>query len=193
MGALFHFIFQLFKIAILSAFYALILITIVIILEKFIKNKFLRRVATDKKTYLKYFAVPIAIFLFIFSFTYWGNHGLGDSARIPVGHGQVISNINWTAYGILDGQETGAGNQIETTRFKVSNGMVSGNLDSWFHAYGNKYFVLDLETNKLTEFVSATDFDRHAEQHNLPKSHELLSYQQNYSAHWHGIRMLLLP
>lgn len=27
-------------------------------------------------------------------FTYWGDHGLGDSYRIPIGHGKEISGFS---------------------------------------------------------------------------------------------------
>ena len=59
--------------------------------------------------------VCIAVGLFAFSFSYWGNHGLGDSSRIPIGNWQTISNINWTEYARLENQTTQAGNEIETT------------------------------------------------------------------------------
>ena len=62
-----------------------------------------------------------------------------------------------------------------------------GNLKSWFYDFQNSYFVLDLRTDEMTEF------NEYAENNKLPKSNELLSFEQNYRNHWSGIRFLLLP
>ena len=54
-------------------------------------------------------------------FTPYGNHGLGDSARIPISYTKEINNINWTKYGILKGIKTNDENEVELTHFKIKN------------------------------------------------------------------------
>ena len=103
MEVLFHFIFQLIKIGILASVYSFILIGILLIVGKFKPNEFLKRVKSEKKKYWFSFGFLISIGLFIFSFTYWGNHGLGDGPMIPIGHWETIENTNWTEYGYLKG------------------------------------------------------------------------------------------
>jgi hypothetical protein len=112
---------------------------------------------------------------------------------IPIGHWKTIENTNWTEYGYLKEQKTSDGNDIETTQFKVVNDKLCGNLESWFYEFQNSYFVLDLKTDKITEFKTESEFNEYAENNKLPKSNELLSFEQNYRNHWGGIRFFLLP
>ena len=192
MEVLFHFIFQLIKIAILASIYSFVLLGILLIIGKFKPNEFFKRVKTEKKKYWFVYGFLISIGLFIFSFTYWGNHGLGDGPKIPIGHWETIENTNWTEYGYLDVQ-TNDGIDIETTKFKVENDILCGNLDSSFYDFRNSYFVMDLKTDVVTEFNTENDFNNYAESKNLPKSNELLNFEQNYKNRWGGIRFLLLP
>ncbi|WGH76270.1 hypothetical protein P8625_03645 [Tenacibaculum tangerinum] len=193
MEVLFHFIFQLIKIGILASIYSFILIGILLFIGKFKPTDFIKRVKVEKKKYWFSFGLLISIGLFIFSFTYWGNHGLGDAPMIPIGHWETIENTNWTEYGYLKGKKTSDGINIETTHFKVTNDKLCGNLKSWFYDFENTYFVLDLKTDKITEFKTESEFNEYAENNKLPKSNELLSFEGNYRNHWGGIRFLLLP
>ena len=193
MEVLFHFIFQLIKIGILASLYSTILIGILLVIGKFKTTVFLKRVKSEKKKYWFTFGFLISIGLFIFSFTYWGNHGLGDGPMIPIGNWETIENTNWTEYGYLKGQKTSDGNEIETTQFKVENDKLCGNLKSWFYDYENSYFVLDLKTDEMTEFKTESEFNEYSENNKLPKSNELLSFEENYRNRWGGIRFLLLP
>lgn len=192
MEVLFHFIFQLIKIGILASIYSTILIGVLLVFGKFKPAEFLKRVKSEKKKYWFSFGFLISIGLFIFSFTYWGNHGLGDGPKIPIGHWKTIENTNWTEYGYLDVQ-TNDGIDIETTKFKVENDILCGNLDSSFYDFRNSYFVFDLKVDVVTEFKTENDFNNYSESKNLPKSNELLSFEQNYKNRWGGIRFLLLP
>ena len=193
MEVLFHFIFQLIKIGILASIYSIILIGILLIIGKFKPTEFIKKVKAEKKKYWFSFGFLISIGLFIFSFTYWGNHGLGDGPMIPIGHWETIENTNWTEYGYLKGQKTRDGIDIETTQFKVTNDKLCGNLKSWFYDFENTYFVLDLRTDEITEFKTESEFNEYAENNKLPNSNELLSFEENYRNHWNGIRFLLLP
>ena len=193
MEVLFHFIFQLIKIGILASFYSSIIIGILLVIGKIKPTQFLKRVKLEKKKYWFSFDLLISIGLFIYSFTYWGNHGLGDGPMIPIGHWKTIENTNWTEYGYLKGQKTSDGIDIETTKFIATNKKLIGNLKSWFYDFENSYFVLDLETDKITEFKTESEFNQYAENNELPKSNELLSFEQNYRNHWSGIRFFLLP
>lgn len=193
MEVLFHFIFQLIKIGVLASIYSFIVIGILLIIGKFKLIEYLKRVKSEKKKYWFSFGFLISIGLFIFSFTYWGNHGLGDGPMIPIGHWETIENINWNEYGYLKGQKTSDGIDIETTKFKVTNNKLSGNLKSSFYEFENSYFVLDLKTDEITESKTESEFNKYSAKNELPKSNDLLSFEDNYRNHWSGIRFLLLP
>ena len=193
MEVLFQFIFQLIKIGILASIYSLILIGVLVLIGKFNPTEFLKRVKSEKKKHWFSFGFIISVGLFIFSFTYWGNHGLGDGPMIPIGHWKTIENTNWNEYGYIKEQKTSDGNYIKTTKFKVANDKLCGNLKSWFYDFENSFFVLDLKTDVITEFKTESEFNKYAEKNDLPKVSELLSFEENYMNHWGGIRFLLLP
>jgi len=50
-----------------------------------------------------------------------------------------------------------------------------------------------LKTDEMTEFKTESEFNKYAENNNLPNSNTLLSFRENYGNHWGGIRALLLP
>ena len=193
MEVLIHFVFQLIKIGILAIIYASILIGILLIIGKFKKTEYLEGIKSEKIKSWFSFGLLISIGLFIFSFTYWGNHGLGDGPIIPIGHWETIENTNWTEYGYLQEQKTSDGNEIETTKFKVTNHKLCGNLKSSFYNYDNLYFILNLKTDEITEFKTESEFNEYAKNNELPKSNELLTFGENYRNHWNGIRSLILP
>jgi hypothetical protein len=126
-------------------------------------------------------------------FTPWGNHGFGDSARIPVGNFNAITNVNWTRYSYLKGVETTDGMPVVTTLFTVAGHKVLGNLNSDFYSFKNNYFVYDLSSGKLREFASEDAFNIYSSQNQLPQSGSLKTFSQNYKNYWHGWRLWLLP
>ena len=193
MEVIFHFIFQLIKIAILASIYATLLMLILLIVGKYKSTEFLKSLKTKKIQYWFSFGFFISIALFVFSFTYWGNHGLGDGPIIPIGHFVTIENTNWTEYGYLKGQKTSDGVDIETTKFKVVSNKLCGNLKSWFYDFENSFFVLNLKTDIITEFKTESEFNEYAERNNLPKANQLLSFEDNYRERWGGLRVLFLP
>ena len=109
MFTLFHFGFELIKIAILAAIYAL-----VIFLLRFIFLKFKKSINSKNYKFGNVYSLIIGL-LFIFSFTYYGDHGLGDEANIPLGHGQIMQCSDEFAYFVPDG----ATNQIHIDSFLV--------------------------------------------------------------------------
>ena len=83
---LFHFIFELVKISILGCIYATLTLVTFKIIGRF-KPESWFDIVSRKKLRLWFLSGLIASFgLFGFMFTYWGDHGLGDWARIPIGH-----------------------------------------------------------------------------------------------------------
>ena len=184
-----HFIFELLKIALLGYVYATLLILLFKTIAQYYPNEhYVAAFQSKKRLWLR-----ISAALLFFMFTPWGNHGLGDSARIPVGFTRSVQNINWNEYARFGSVKSSEGNEIEMTRFKIANNKLCGNLDSDFDDFKNAFFICDLSNSKMTEFKSQNEYDNHAMQHGLPKADELLSFSDNYSDYWHGWRFFLLP
>ncbi len=189
MESLGHFIFELIKITILGFIYSTILFFIYKNISEKKKPEWSKKLFKSKKALWLY----ISVFLLFLLFTPYGNHGLGDSARIPISFTKEISNVNWTEYGNLNGEKSSEKNDIYTTQFKLVNNKLCGNLNSDFYDYQNSHFVYDIDSEKLQEFRTEKEYNEFATYKNLPKANELISFQENYSEYWSGWRFFLLP
>ena len=184
-----HFLFEVVKITILGFIYSTILFFIYKNLPKNKKPEWCEKWLKSKNILW----LLISFILFVHMFTPYGNHGLGDSARIPITFTKEISNVNWTEYGSLNGIKSTEGNDIEVTLFKVENNCIYGNLNSGFYDYKNAYFIYDIETDNLKEFITEKEYNEYVTAKNLPKSNELKSFTENYRKYWSGWRFFLLP
>jgi len=193
MEVLFHFLFIIVKIAILASIYSFTLIMLITAVGEIKSFPFYNRLKKERTKYWFGFGFIISVLLFLFTYTYYGNHGLGDSARIPIGNWKTIENINWDGYGTFANHYTHGGQKIITTKFKVKNDILCGNYESWFYEYNNDYFIYYLHTNEHIEFESEEEYNLYARTHNLPDSFALLSFEENYKNYWDGFRFILFP
>ncbi|MGG5210869.1 hypothetical protein ACQWU4_18265 [Chryseobacterium sp. MIQD13] len=131
--------------------------------------------------------------LFVFMFTHWGNHGFGDSARIPLKNGLALENIDWNAVAYIEEIKTENNSTLETTKFLITDNQLLGNLESNFYDYSNKYFVLDIKTKKLTEFKDEKSFDIYLHKNTSSGRNNLLNFEDNYHKYWNGWKFWLLP
>ena len=193
MEVLFHFIFQIFKIAILASIYSVILYKLLEQLNKIKPRNWITNVTSSFKRFYLKTAFIISIILFLWMFTYWGDHGIGDNARIPIGNGYEIENVNWTEYGYIENIKTSDGQQLETSGFFLEKGFLVGNLNSWFSSFNNEYFCLNIRTQKLVEFKTKEGLIIYLQLKNLSPKKEMKNFGANYSIYWHSWRFWLLP
>lgn len=193
MEFLIGFIGSLIKIGILASIYALFIVLVFKAISKKIPNSQFRKILEKKSQLWLVSGLIISLLLFIYLFTYSGNHGFGDGPRIPIGHGVIMDNTNWDQYGYIRELQTSDSMNVETTTFKVKNNILCGNLDSGFYDYKNLYFVYDLQNKSLLEFKSQKDYEYFATKHNLPLPNEFKSFRENYWDYWGGWRLILLP
>ena len=79
---LFHFIFELIKISILGCIYASLTLVAFKIIGRYKPDSWFAK-ASRKKLRLWFLSgLIISVGLFGFMFTYWGDHGLGDSYEL---------------------------------------------------------------------------------------------------------------
>src|ERR1700759_794441 len=110
--ALFHLIFELFKIAILSTVYSGGVLLVLRVIKHLNNTTYLDGIRF-KRLYFSIYGI-----LFVFSFTYFGDHGLGDEACLPLGHFEVMNSTDGYAYFT----PAGTSEQISVDSFKVANG-----------------------------------------------------------------------
>lgn len=169
MAVLIHFIFSLFKIAILASGYALL----IVLTLKLTSPKRLPK----KKIWFASGAI-ISVCLFIFMFTHWGDHGLGDSARIPLKYGREVNQTDgyWT-YITPEGYEYEV---LTLQQFSYTDEFLIGVVDEPKIA---KYAIWDLSSNKV-EFTNE-----------LGPKYSRITFQKffsHYQDYWGGWRFWLL-
>jgi len=191
MEVLFHFIFQLIKIGILASIYSALLIGIMMIIRSFKSTEYLERVGKEKKKYWFVFGLFISIGLFIYSFTYWGNHGLGDSARIPIGNFKEVGETNGTdSYIEPENYPYGA---MMVYSFKKSDNFLTGKTEVSPVDRPKPFFSWDLSKDQIVFFDSETEYNLFAKDNGLPKSSEFKTFRESYREYWNGMKFWMLP
>jgi hypothetical protein len=189
MESLFHFIFELFKISILSCFYATIAVILFKLFGSFNKESWYYRVS--KNTYAFWIkSIFISGFtLFFFMFTHYGNHGLGDSARVPIRHFKAVREINANSTYI----ENGEGEQVGIKKFTYDSNYLYAQTDEEMLDSKGGYVVWDLHADKFFIYTSHDLYINTAKQNHYPMPDEFRDFWHQYSQHWHGWRFWLLP
>lgn len=188
MEYLFGFICTLFKIAIQAGLYATaILLLIAITIQR--PTSLLKRLGYDGWQLWQRLFAMVYVALFVFSCTYWGDHGLGDSARIPLGHGEEMGEINGTetyfeAKAPFKVSDMGGAQEID--KFKVASDVLCG------QAEGTRYFTYNLITKQSRVFTDSLEYNAYAAPRRLPTSRELESFWKQYGRYWGGWRFWLL-
>lgn len=191
MEALFHFITQIVKIVILSALYATLVLVVFLLVGKLNPSSYFSRKLSNKKKKWWVSGLFISIGLTIFSFTYWGDHGLGDSARIPIGHFKEVSEINGTQSYIEPGDYKYGVLMLHS--FSKSNSHLVGKTEISPVDNPKTFFSWDLAADEVVFFDSEKEYNSFASEYKLPEISEFKSFGENYQDYWGGLKFWLLP
>jgi len=175
MFTLFHFCFDLFKIAIQAAVYSAILLALLFVLAKVIGNK-RHKLNLFVQTYF-----VVAGLLLVFSFTYYGEHGLGDEAEIPLGQWKQMKASDGYAYFDLNSSM-----QIRVDSFLVRNHRL-------YMASEGRYYDYQLVSGRWMQFVNKKTYEDYAVMHQLPSTIEFKPFWSQYDTYWNGWRFWFLP
>lgn len=176
MFTLFHFAFELFKIAVLTAVYSLLIYSVYFAFREIEgKRKFIK---------LRYWLIYACVYsiLTIYSFTYFGNHGFGDESYLPVGNYQAMyATDGYAFFTFKDTSRT-----ISVDSFLVKN-------DSICMASANTYYVYNLRSDTMTKFEDKNMYERYALDHSLPLINRFKKFYELYNDYWNGWRFWVLP
>ncbi|MCX6180421.1 MAG: hypothetical protein NT150_00645 [Bacteroidetes bacterium] len=186
MFAIAHLIFMLLKIAILAVAYATIVLIVLYILSKTTKLKLAEKWMQSKFLTWWLTGLIFSIVLFFYAFSYWGNHGLGDSSCIPVGYGQTIY-CGDGVYTYFYENPDGSSYQRHINNFSISDEYLCAEQDK------NKYVVFNLETSQTTELQNKEEYEKFAIKNNLPATTDFKEFYFHYNNYWNGWRFYLLP
>jgi hypothetical protein len=170
MAASAHFLFELIKIAILSAGYAEL---IMLMCKLIFSSRYLK--------FHKLFFIIYAV-LFVFMFTYYGDHGLGDQSKLPIGHWEIVDAGDGYPYFEPGGNK----GQIKLEAFLVNEETLCAQTNEGYMAY-------DLVTDKLSAFPDQSSYTVYAEKNNLPLAKSFKNFGAQYAAYWSGWRFWTLP
>ncbi|MDB5121406.1 MAG: hypothetical protein JWN56_2624 [Sphingobacteriales bacterium] len=188
MESLFHFIFELVKIAALACFYSSIVLLFFIALGYLKSNCWFDRMVKDKYRFWSRGSLYISIALFVFMWTYWGDHGLGDNSVVPVGHFKTVE------YGggahitpKLEGQVSFQTFAIDDKRLYASSVQKSTGGDKY------DFLVWNLSTDEVKYYPTEVEYMAQADLQNFPKFDSFHEFDYHYSKHWNGWRLWFLP
>ncbi|MFT6499952.1 MAG: hypothetical protein ACJASQ_000059 [Crocinitomicaceae bacterium] len=122
--------------------------------------------------------------------TYWGDHGLGDSARIPIGYGEEIEQINGVST-FIEPQNYRYGVLTVESFARIDNVICGKTLISPVDR-PDPYFVWNLSENKVRFFKNKKAYRDYAKTHSYPSEAEFESFRDHYKRYWGGWRFWLL-
>lgn len=170
------------KIAIQASVYATALLMLARLISRYRIDSFIARVSGNKSRFWWTSGSIISFSLFAFAFSYWGDHGLGDSSRIPVGYGQYIRNGD----GVFTYFYTKDNRQRQIYRFQIREDLLFAEQND------NKYLVFNFKNSQLLEFDSIQDYERFARRSGSPATNEFRDFKSHYDDYWNGWRFWCL-
>ncbi|GAB4024088.1 hypothetical protein [Spirosoma gilvum] len=182
MDVLFHFIFTLFKIAILASLYATVVWLTVYLTGKINPDSWFGRVP-KAKLWLRS-GLIVSLFLFVNLFSYWGDHGLGDNARIPIGHGKSVGQINGAqTYITPSGYDH---EMLEIKKYAVTDSFLFAKAprDTWEQR--GEVIVWDLQTDEVAFLKYSSEIDSYKAKNKIDEPLEFLDFAGHYSNYWSG-------
>ncbi|WP_201982811.1 hypothetical protein [Hymenobacter rubidus] len=175
--------FTLLKVAVQASIYATLVLVLTRIWAGFSPDsRLIEYLSNGKRLWWRSgFAASIALLLL--ANTPWGDHGLGDYARIPLGHGLAMEQINGTmAYF----EPVTTIDQPEIISYQVANGVLCAKADK------NLYFTYDLALKRYQIFADSTAYNSNAKNLSLPTTSQFESFNRHYARYWGGWRFWLL-
>lgn len=187
MEVLFHGIFELIKISILGCIYATLTLLTFVVIGHFKPDSWFARVSKDKWRLWVNSGLIISVGLFIFMFTYFGDHGLGDSSRVPVGHFKVVK------YGADAYLQNDKGDQLGIINFTFDNNRLYAETQNISYEPKGDYVVWDLRTDEWTFYKTKADYLKAAIANSYPTPDKFDDFYEHYKRHWNGWRFWCLP
>lgn len=187
MEVLFHFGFELFKIAILASIYSILVLLIITTIEKQkAVSGFGFAPKSKSRLVFKTWSI-ISLILFCYMLTYWGDHGLGDSSRIPIGHGKAVEQA--------DGERTYIkANGFEAESLQIEEFATTKDfLFAKVKVAPSGYIVWNLKTNNVDSLKNDYALKSFLQKHEALVLPVFQNFWEHYRRYWNGWRFWLLP
>jgi hypothetical protein len=187
MEVTFHFIFALIKIPILGTIYGTLIFATILLIGIVEPESWYAKVSAKKfKLWFKS-GLIVSVGLFLFMLSYWGNHGLGDNSRLPIGHFQLVTHSTFTTIG------KGKLDNPVILNFEYGDDNLYAKLNKGLNRDKMEYVVWDLRSDDLAFYKTKEYYLKVGKQYNYISPEEFKSFHTHYNMYWHGWRFWLLP
>lgn len=174
---------RIFKIILLSSVYASLILLILYIACKKTQSQWLKNRMNHKFRNWLFLHFIISFFLFIYSFSYWQDTGLGEDPSIPVGYGQRIysPDFEWTVfYPDLNKTELNK-DELQIENFIVKDNVLCAEVS---HQQTNSpaydFIVCDLPGKTNITFMTEAEFVKYANKKGLPMKSEFYDFKTHF-------------
>lgn len=184
-------VFLILKIAVQASIYSTIILFAFFIVAKTTHLSFPKKLMKHK--FISWFITGfiISILFIVYAFSYWGNRGLGDYARIPIGNDYEVGNIDGAST-YFEGADN-PGRQAFLNRFAIYEDKLCAEFYG-FNADDCKdcVIILDIYSGQTKEFHSTKEYEAYASVLHLPLKKDFKDFFANYWDYWGG-RVFFLP
>jgi hypothetical protein len=189
--ALVELVITLFKIALQSGVYALVL-ALLIHVSNSAKSKHFKKFLTKNflLTGIKMYPIIFAA-LFIVACFLWSARGIGDTAKLNVANGTSI----YLSDGFFLYFERGNEQRLIGS-FAINDGKIFAEdrfTTSDERESADNYLIYDCHSSELLEFDSKSDYDNYAGENNFPLTTQFREFPEHYRSYWGGWRRWVLP
>ena len=123
-------------------------------------------------------------------FSYYGDHGLGDDARIPISNRRAIQQMD-ARQAYIQGE--GPIPMLTLDKFIVTDNYVYGLSGEEEDNYDGNYFVYDLQLNSVKTFQDQSVYLAYLKKLALNNDTNYKDFNYYYIKYWDGFQFWLLP
>ena len=175
--------------ATLSCIYATIIFFILRLIGQLRPKSWLGNVAQRKFNLWFSLEIIISVGLFIFMFTYWGNHGLGDTAIVPVGHFQIVTKRDSEFPFIVNKN----GDRVDIKLFTFDNDNLYAETQNRDNETTGNYVVWNLKNDEMQFYKTKENYITESKRSTYLQPDKFLDFWVIYEKHWGTWKRYLLP
>jgi heme/copper-type cytochrome/quinol oxidase subunit 2 len=178
---------RIIRVIFLSSAYASFIVLVFYFMSKKTQNKWLNNRMNHKFRNWLLLHFVISTCLFLYSFSYWQDTGLGEAPSLPIGYGQRIyyPDFAWTTfYPDLNKTELNR-DELQIENFIIKNNVLCAEIS---HRQANSprydFIVCDLAERTSKTFRTEVEYADYARINGLPMKSEFYDFETHYKKYF---------
>jgi len=172
---------------ILSAVYASLVLLIVYLISRTTQSQWLKNRMEHKIRNWLLLHFMFSVFLFLYSFSYWQDTGLGESPSIPIGYEQRIYCPDFAVthfYPDLNKTESNR-DELHIDNFIIANNILCARVSNQYtNSPEYDFIVCDLPGRTNKTFATEADYTAYANRNGLPLSSYFYGFEKHFSEYF---------